>query len=86
MAHEGEEVRVVLLGRDHCHLCDDVRATVHRVCGELGVAWEEHHVDDDPELVRRWSELVPVTLVDGVEVQHWFLDEARLRAALGPRQ
>jgi hypothetical protein len=74
--------RVVLLGRDGCHLCDEARVVVERVTGELGVAWQEQSVDDDPELLRRYAEQIPVTFVDGRRHDFWRVDEARLRAAL----
>ena len=74
--------RVVLLGRAGCHLCDEARVVVERVTGELGVAWQEQSVDDDPELLRRYAEQIPVTFVDGRRHDFWRVDEARLRAAL----
>jgi len=74
--------RVVLLGRPGCHLCDEARAVVKHVAGELGVAWQEQSVDDDPELLRRYAEQIPVTFVDGKRHDFWRVDETRLRAAL----
>ena len=59
-------VRVTLVGREGCHLCGVAREVVERVCGELGIGWEEVDVDTDPALLERWSEEVPVTLVDGL--------------------
>ena len=53
-----------------------------RVCADLGVGWEEVDVDADDALLQRWSEEVPVTLVDGRQHDFWRVDEARLRAAL----
>ncbi|GAA1993288.1 glutaredoxin family protein [Terrabacter lapilli] len=74
--------RVVLLGRPGCHLCEEARTVVERVTAELGVAWEERSVDDDPELLRRYAEQIPVTFVDGRRHDFWRVDEGRLRAAL----
>ncbi len=75
-------VRVVLIGRAGCHLCDTARETVQRVSAELGVGWEERSVDADPELLERWADQIPVTLVDGRQHDYWRVDEDRLRAAL----
>lgn len=80
-AVEGEP-RVVLLGRPGCHLCDAAREVVVRVTGELGVSWSEQSIDDDPELLRRYAEQIPVTFVDGRRHDFWRVDETRLRAAL----
>jgi len=74
--------RVVLLGKPGCHLCDDARVVVARVCEELGVGWRELSILDDPELEARYWEQIPVTLVDGRQHDFWRVDEARLRATL----
>ncbi|MGG5259157.1 glutaredoxin family protein [Phycicoccus avicenniae] len=74
--------RVTLVGRAGCHLCDTAREVVERVCADLGVGWQEVDVDTDPALLERWSEEVPVTLVDGRQHDFWRVDETRLRAAL----
>ena len=37
---------------------------------------------DDPALVERYAEMIPVTLVDGLQHDYWRVDPARLRAAL----
>jgi glutaredoxin len=74
--------RVTLYGRPGCHLCDDARAVVERVCAELGEEYVEISVDDDPELQRRFGDEVPVTFVDGRQHDFWRVDESRLRAAL----
>jgi glutaredoxin len=73
---------VTLLSRPGCHLCDDARAVLVRVAGELGVGWVERDVRDDPELLERYAEQIPVTFVDGRQHDYWRLDEGRLRAAL----
>ena len=75
-------VRVTLIGRPGCHLCDVARETVARVTADLGVGWEERSVDSDPAWLERWSDQVPVTLVDGRQHDYWRVDENRLRAAL----
>ena len=74
--------RVLLIGKPGCHLCDDARAVVARVTGELGERFEERSILDDPELNERYWEQIPVTLVDGEPHDFWRVDEARLRAAL----
>ena len=79
---EPTEPRVVLLGHPGCHLCEAAREVIERVTAELGVQWEEHSIDDDPQLLRRYAEQIPVTFVDGRRHDFWRVDEARLRAAL----
>jgi glutaredoxin len=75
--------RVTLYSRPGCHLCDDARAVIERVCADLGETYDEISIDDDPELAERFTEEVPVTFVDGRQHDFWRVSEARLRAALG---
>lgn len=74
------------MGRAGCHLCDEARDVVQRVADGTGTAWTEVDVDADPELLRLYSDQVPVVLVDGRQHDFWRVDEQRLRAALAPRR
>ena len=74
--------RVTLYGRAGCHLCDDARAVIDRVCRDLGEEYVEIDIDGDDDLRARYGEEVPVTLVDGRQHDFWRVDEQRLRAAL----
>jgi hypothetical protein len=74
--------RVTLLSRPGCHLCDDARAVICAVCAELAVPWAEQDISTDPELLRRYADEIPVTLVDGQEHDHWRVSADRLRRAL----
>lgn len=74
--------RVQLVGKPGCHLCDQARVVVERVCAELAVDWQEVSILDDPGLADLYWEQIPVTLVDGAVVGIWTVDEARLRAAV----
>ena len=75
--------RITLLTRPGCHLCDDARAVIERVAADLGVGWEERDITASPDDLREYWDKIPVTLVDGVQVDFWRVSEARLRAALG---
>lgn len=78
--------RVQLVSRVGCHLCDDGREVVRRAVEQAGERFTEVDVDADPELLRRYSDRVPVVLVDGAETDFGRLDEARLVAALAGRR
>ena len=73
---------ITLLSRPGCHLCDEARAVIARVAGELGVAWTERDITESPEDLREYGEMIPVTLIDGVQHDFWRVDERRLRRAL----
>lgn len=74
--------RVVLYSRPGCHLCDDARDVVARVCSDLGEEYVEVDITTDPALVRRFSDEVPVTFVDGDQHDFWRVDAQRLARAL----
>ncbi|MFG2017750.1 glutaredoxin family protein [Actinomadura geliboluensis] len=78
-----DEIMITLLGKPGCHLCDDARAVIERVAGELGVAWEERDITRSEADYERYWEQIPVTLVNGVQHDFWRVDEDRLRAAVG---
>jgi glutaredoxin len=78
--------RVVLYSRPGCHLCDDARTVISRVCEQLGATYEEVDITTSPALVEEFGEQVPVTFVDGAQHDFWRVDERRLRAALADRQ
>jgi len=74
--------RVTLYGRAGCHLCEDARTVIDRVCRDLGEDYVEIDIDGDDELRARYGDEVPVTLVDGKQHDFWRVDEHRLRMAL----
>ena len=74
---------ITLLSRPGCHLCDDARAVISRVAGELGVPWTERDITLSEDDLRTYGEMIPVTLIDGVQHDFWRVSEDRLRKALG---
>src|SRR3979490_990690 len=51
---------VTLIGKPGCHLCDDARAVIEKVAGELGSSVEELDITQDDELYRKYWEQIPV--------------------------
>jgi glutaredoxin len=74
--------RVTLYGKPGCHLCDDARVVVEKVCAELGVDWTEIDITQDPTLFEEYGEQIPVTFVDGRQHDFWRVDPVRLKKAL----
>lgn len=74
--------RIHLYTRPGCHLCDDARVIIERVCADLGASFREIDITTDPGLLHQYGEQIPVTLVDGARHDYWRVDEARLRGAL----
>jgi len=75
--------RITLITKPGCHLCGPVREVIERVARDLDVQWVELSILDDPALSVAYQELIPVTLVDGIQLDYWRVDELRLRRALG---
>jgi hypothetical protein len=73
-------VRLTLLIRAYCHLCDDMRTALARQMPDVAVL--EIDIDKDPALEARWGTLVPVLLAEGHEVCHYRLDTRTLDAIL----
>lgn len=58
---------------------------VQRLAAAAGVPVEVRDVDADPEDRARWTDHVPVVLLDGEQHSLWYVDEAKLTAALRGR-
>ena len=71
--------------RDGCSLCAEALPVVQRLAAEAGVALEVRDVDADAQDRERWSDHVPVVLLDGEQHAMWFVDERALAAALRGR-
>ncbi|CAM5593240.1 Redoxin OS=Streptomyces glaucescens OX=1907 GN=SGLAU_19155 PE=4 SV=1 [Streptomyces glaucescens] len=56
---------------------------IEKVCGELGVPWEQKDITQDADLHDRYWEQIPVVPGgDGAQHTFWRVDEQRLRKAL----
>jgi glutaredoxin len=73
---------LTLYGKPGCHLCDDARAVVARVCAAREVALEEIDITLDPVLHRRYGERIPVLLLDGEPLFELFVDPDALERGL----
>lgn len=69
-----------------CHLCDDMARALAAFMSELEsrdrYAMIARDIDDDPRWFERYREYVPVLVVDGVEICHYFFDRDEFAAAL----
>jgi glutaredoxin len=73
---------ITLVSRPGCHLCEEARAVIARVAAELEVPWTERDITESEKDLLDYAEMVPVTLIDGVQHDFWRVDEQRLRKAL----
>jgi glutaredoxin len=68
--------RVTLISRDGCHLCEVAERVLDR---DVPGGWTRVDVDSSAELLREYSDRVPVVLLDGREHGYWRVEEERLR-------
>jgi glutaredoxin len=73
---------VTLITRVGCHLCEIAGDELRRLQRELGFAYREVDVDGSPTLRARFTDKVPVIVLDGREFGHFRVDEPALRKAL----
>jgi hypothetical protein len=50
----------------------------------MGVGFEERDITLSADDLAQYSEMIPVTFIDGVQHDFWRVSEERLRAALRP--
>lgn len=86
MRDASAEPRVRVLTRPGCHLCEQAVEVVAQVCAEVGESYRTQDITTDPELLRRYTDEVPVTFVDGAQHDFWRVDPVRLRQALRGRR
>lgn len=81
----GDRPRITLVDRQGCHLCDEAAAVIEQVAERTGVGWTRVDVDSSPALLHKYTDLVPVVLVDGREIAHWSVTDKALTRALSRR-
>ena len=79
-------VRITLIGKPGCHLCDDARAVIARVAADLRVGWEERPSPTTPSSRAAYWEQIPVTLVDGASTTTGGSTRPAARRARAPRR
>ena len=82
-------LRLTLLVKPGCHLCDDAREVIEGVLSSdeisrlnVSVNLEEVNILEHDELRARYAEEIPVLFVNGTQHSYWHVDADRLTAAL----
>ncbi len=73
---------LTLYSRAWCHLCEQMLDALKPLAEAFGATVEVVDVDNDPALVERYDELVPVLVCNGVELCRYRLDSERVGAVL----
>ena len=77
----------ILYSRSYCHLCEDMLLALRPFQDAHGFTVEVQDVDENPDLLAKYDELVPVLVGQkpaqaAQEICHYFLDTARLEVFL----
>jgi len=82
-------IQITLIGKPGCHLCDDAWTVLSVVVSEFAAAHpsvrlevDERNMLDDQDLIARYSEEIPVVLLNGKMHSYWRIDAKRLTAKL----
>ncbi|GAA2619028.1 glutaredoxin family protein [Dactylosporangium fulvum] len=71
-------MRLTLLTRPGCHLCDVAKEAMGRVADATGEEWTEVDITGDEALEDEYGFRIPVVLLDGKEHGYWRVEEDRL--------
>ncbi len=58
-------IRLMLLSRPGCHLCDEMRREVDALLSDRPHEWNVVDVDSDADLALRYGDSIPVLFVNG---------------------
>jgi Glutaredoxin-like domain (DUF836) len=75
-------VRITILSREDCHLCDVVYRIAIHLQSELHIETSKVHIEGDRILTERYGARVPVVLLDEVEHFTGKVTEGELRQAI----
>jgi glutaredoxin len=74
--------KVTVYSRQGCHLCEDAENTLESLREELNFEIEVIDIDKDAELVKLYSDQVPVIHIDGIHHDFYKVDPTRFRSSL----
>ena len=78
-------IRVTILSREDCHLCDVVYRMAIHLQSELHIDASKVSIDGDRVLIERYGTRIPVVLIDEVEHFSGNVTEGELRRAIKKR-
>jgi glutaredoxin len=73
---------ITIYSRHGCHLCDDAQAVLELMREELNFDIEVINIDEDAELIKLYSDQVPVIHIDGIHHDFYKVDPLRFRSSL----
>ena len=71
-------MKLTILSKPGCHLCDEMKTVVAKVAGRFGVDVEEVDISADPDLMQQYGEQIPVLMWEGKKIAKYRISEADL--------
>ena len=69
---------LTIYSRPGCHLCDEMKAVVHRVSVSIPLSLDEVDISGDAELERLYGLEIPVLMIEGKKVAKYRIGESEL--------
>lgn len=83
-------MRLTIFSKPGCHLCDEMKSTVHRVLSThssgASIRVDEIDISNDATLLDRYGLEIPVLLIDGKKVAKYRVSEQELTQMLDRRR
>ena len=76
------KVHVIIYSRPGCHLCDEAKVAVDQANCAPYYDLEVVNIENDPELLKRYSHDIPVVTLNGVEAFRHRVDPKKFRQAI----
>ena len=69
---------ITIYSKPDCHLCDRAKEVIERCRAKVEFAIEVVDISQNPELLQRYHDDIPVILLDGNEIARHFVRERKL--------
>ena len=69
---------ITIYTKPECHLCERAKEVIARCKEKVDFAWEVIDISQNPELLLRYRNDIPVILLDGREIARHFVRERKL--------
>ena len=76
-------MKIKILSKSDCHLCDEAKQTIERVTKRLPIDIEVVDIEKDPELFNQYRYDIPVIFLDERKIFKHRVDEQKLKRILG---
>ncbi|MEY3407867.1 MAG: Phosphoserine phosphatase [Actinomycetota bacterium] len=75
---------ITVISKPGCHLCETLVPELEDIAKKNSATLEKVNLLEHPELQAKYAELIPVVLVDGIEVGHLVVAREQVESALVP--